>query len=186
MRKHSKATGYCLTMTKRQEFQTLKKFAEFEIREYKPCVIAQVETSAAYSEAASSAFGLLFGYISKGNKTSQKIAMTAPVITAQHGDERSADQWFVSFVMPAGSTITDMPLPMNSKVVLHELGSEICVAASFRGKATAALSAKKIAQLRAAAEKQNVALSQESRIARFDPPFKPGFMQYNEIVIPTI
>jgi hypothetical protein len=27
-------------------------------------------------------------------------------------------------------------------------------------------------------------LSDETRICRFDPPFKPGVLQYNEIVIP--
>ena len=112
--------------------------------------------------------------------------MTAPVITAKRNDNLTEDQWFVSFVMPAGSTLTDMPLPINSKVSLRELAAEICVAASFRGKATAALSAQKIAELRAAAEKQNVALSTETRVARFDPPFKPSFLQYNEIVIPTL
>ena len=173
-------------MTQRQEFRTLKTFAEFEIREYLPCVVAEVKTSTNYSEAGSSAFRSLFGYISQGNKTEEKIAMTAPVITAQRLDNLSEDQWFVSFVMPAGSTLADMPLPINSKVVLREIAAEICVAASFRGKATSALSAKKIAALRAAAEKENVLLSQETRVARFDPPFKPGFMQYNEIVIPTI
>jgi hypothetical protein len=39
-------------------------------------------------------------------------------------------------------------------------------------------------QLRAAAAKENLTLSKETRICRFDPPFKPGFLQYNEIVIP--
>jgi len=173
-------------MTKRQEFRILKTYPAFEIREYAPCVIAEVKTSANYSDAGSSAFRSLFSYISQGNKTAEKIAMTAPVITAQKSDNLTHDEWFVSFVMPAGSTLTDMPLPIDSKVVLRELGAEICVAGSFRGKATTALSAKKIAELRAAAEKENVALSDETRIARFDPPFKPGFMQYNEIVIPTI
>ena len=48
-----------------------------------------------------------------------------------------------------------------------------------------ALSEKKISQLRAAAHKEEIALSEENRICRFDPPFKPGFMQYNEIVIPA-
>jgi len=173
-------------MTKRQEFRTLKTYSEFEIREYEPCVVAEVKTSANYSDAGSSAFRSLFSYISQGNKTAEKIAMTAPVITAQKSENLTEGEWFVSFVMPAGSTLTDMPLPIDSRVVLRELGAEICVAASFRGKATTALTAKKIAELRAAAEKENVALSDETRIARFDPPFKPGFMQYNEIVIPTI
>jgi hypothetical protein len=44
---------------------------------------------------------------------------------------------------------------------------------------------KKVAELRALAAKENIALSAETRICRFDPPFKPGFLQYNEIVIPT-
>jgi hypothetical protein len=172
-------------MVKRQEFRTLKTYSEFEIREYAPCVVAEVKTSANYSDAGSSAFRSLFSYISQGNKTAEKIAMTAPVITAQKSDNLTEDEWFVSFVMPAGSTLADMPLPIDSRVVLRELGAEICVAASFRGKATTALSAKKIARLRAAAEKENVALSEETRVARFDPPFKPSFLQYNEIVIPT-
>ena len=173
-------------MTKRQEFRILKTYPDFEIREYKPCVVAEVKTSANYSDAGSSAFRSLFSYISQGNKTAEKIAMTAPVITAQRFENPTQNEWFVSFVMPAGSTLADMPLPIDSRVVLRELGVEICVAVSFRGKATTALSAQKIAALRAAAEKENVALSDETRIARFDPPFKPGFMQYNEIVIPTI
>ena len=172
-------------MTKRQEFTVLKTYPGFEIREYKPCVIAEVKSSANYSDAGSSAFRSLFSYISKGNKAEQAIAMTAPVITAKRFDNLTKDEWFVSFVMPAGSTLADMPLPINSKVVLRELGAEICVATSFRGKATTALSSEKITALRAAVEKQNVALSQEVRVARFDPPYKPSFLQYNEIVIPT-
>jgi hypothetical protein len=172
-------------MTKRQEFTVIKTYSEFEIREYRPCVVAEVKTSANYSDAGSSAFRSLFSYISQGNKTAEKIAMTAPVITAQRFENPTQNEWFVSFVMPAGSTLADMPLPIDSRVVLRELGAEICVAASFRGKATSALSAQKIAMLRAAAEKENVALSDETRVARFDPPFKPGFLQYNEIVIPT-
>jgi hypothetical protein len=41
------------------------------------------------------------------------------------------------------------------------------------------------AKLREGARREGISLSQEVRICRFDPPFKPGFMQYNEIVIPV-
>jgi hypothetical protein len=68
---------------------------------------------------------------------------------------------------------------------LRELESETCIASSFRGKATQELSEKKTRELRAAASKAGLALSDETRICRFDPPFKPGFLQYNEIVIPV-
>jgi len=172
-------------MTERQEFQVLKTYNEFEFREYLPCVIAEVKVSAHYSTASSAAFGSLFKYISQGNKTSQKIAMTAPVIAAQRADKADADEWFVSFVMPAGRTFADMPDPNDSRVTLRELATETCIATSFRGRATEELSAKKVIELRAAAAKENISLSEETRICRFDPPFKPGFLQYNEIVIPT-
>ncbi|MCX6454673.1 MAG: heme-binding protein [Actinobacteria bacterium] len=60
-------------MTKRQEFRVLQTYSDFEMREYQPCVIAEVKVSATYSTASSSAFSSLFKYISKGNKASEKL-----------------------------------------------------------------------------------------------------------------
>ena len=172
-------------MTKQQEFKVLQTYEDFELRKYLPCVIAEVEVSAQYSTATSSAFSLLFNYISKGNKSSQKIAMTAPVITAQKAENSELSEWYVSFVMPAGSTFGQMPQPNNSQVTLRELDTETCVAKSFRGRATDDSSRKIAQELRTNAAKVNIALSEETRICRFDPPFKPGILQYNEIVIPV-
>ena len=171
-------------MTQRQEFRTIQTFSDFEVREYKPCVLAEVKVSAQYSTASSSAFAYLSKYISKGNKASEKIAMTAPVIAAQKAEGAEANDWFVSFVMPSGSTFGRLPHPNDPRVVLRDLEAETCIALSFRGKATEELSEKKVKELRAAAARENIAVSGETRICRFDPPFKPGFLQYNEIVIP--
>jgi hypothetical protein len=172
-------------MTKKQEFRVIRTYRNFEIREYQPCVIAEVKVTAQYSMATNSAFGSLFKYISRENLASQKIAMTAPVIAAQRSSTIDDDEWFVSFVMPSGSTFGHLPHPNDPQVILRELDVETCVALSFRGKATEELSRSKIRELRIAATEMNIALSSETRICRFDPPFKPGFMQYNEIVIPA-
>jgi hypothetical protein len=172
-------------MTERQEFRVLQTFRDFEVREYQPCVLAEVKVSAHYSTASSSAFSLLFRYISKGNKSSESIAMTAPVIAAKRSEGAGPNDWFVSFVMPSGSSFGHLPHPNDSRVVLRELGSENCIATSFRGRATEELAKAKIKQLRASADRENIVLSGENRICRFDPPFKPGFLQYNEIVIPV-
>ena len=172
-------------MTQRQEFKVLRTYKDFELREYLPCIIAEVRVSAQYSTASSSAFSTLFNYISKGNKSSEKIAMTAPVITAQMADSSESAEWYVSFVMPSGSTFGNLPDPNDSQVKLRELDTEICVAKSFRGRATDELSLKMAEELRSSASKVDIALSDETRICRFDPPFKPGFLQYNEIVIPA-
>ena len=172
-------------MTERQEFKVLQTYDDFELREYLPCVIAEVKVSAQYSTASSSAFASLFNYISAGNKSSEKIAMTAPVIAAQYADNSESDEWYVSFVMPSGATFGQLPHPNDSQVKLRELATETCVAKSFRGRATEELSQKITQELRASASKANIALSNETRICRFDAPFKPGLFHYNEIVIPT-
>ena len=51
-------------MTERQEFKVLRTYDDFELREYLPCVIAEVKVSAQYSTASSSDFASLFNYIS--------------------------------------------------------------------------------------------------------------------------
>jgi len=172
-------------MTERQEFKVLRTYKDFELREYMPCVIAEVRVSGQFSSSSSSAFSTLFNYISQGNNSSQKIAMTAPVITAQKADTSEPNDWYVSFVMPSGSTRGRLPDPNNSQVKLRELDTETCIAKSFRGRATDELSQKIAKALRTSASKANIALSDETRICRFDPPIKPGFLQYNEIVIPA-
>ena len=171
-------------MTQRQEFRLIEKYKDFELREYLPCVLAEVRVSADYSFASSAAFSHLFRYISKGNRAQEAISMTAPVIAAQRGDSAAENEWFVSFVMPSGSRFGQLPQPNDPQVILRELDIEVCVAKSFSGRATDQLSKKKTNELRLAAGKANLKLSDETRICRFDAPFKPGFLHYNEIVIP--
>jgi hypothetical protein len=170
-------------MTQRQKFEVLRKHDSFELRRYEPCVVAEVEVNEDYQSAASGAFRYLFNYISKGNSGEKSIAMTAPVIATTDASIES-QKWKISFVMPAGSKIEDMPLPTNKKVTLLEIDTQECVSISFKGKATERLAKKYEDRLRRLAEGEGIALSDETRINRFDPPFKPGFMQYNEVVIP--
>ena len=171
-------------MTERQKFHVVQKFKNFELRTYEPCIVAEVEMSEGYRAATQGAFRYLFNYISRGNGASASISKTAPVLATTQNTLDSKD-WKVSFVMPTGSMLSELPLPSDTRVTLREIPAENCVALSFRGWATKSLSQHKEDVLRASAHEELISLSQETRICRFDPPFKPGFMQYNEIVIPT-
>ena len=51
-------------MTQRQEFKVLGTYKDFELREYLPCVLAEVKIAADYASAGTMAFGSLFQYIS--------------------------------------------------------------------------------------------------------------------------
>ncbi|NCV96251.1 MAG: heme-binding protein [Actinobacteria bacterium] len=105
--------------------------------------------------------------------------MTAPVLQ-ESSDSRS---WIVSFVMPAEMTIKDLPNPRNSKVALRTIPEQLSAALPFSGMTTTSKIQEKEAELREALAKENLTPVGSLRIARFDPPWKPGFMRYNEVIL---
>jgi hypothetical protein len=163
-------------MTERQKFDFVKKIprTKVEIRRYHPCVIADVLVEAEYSQAASLGFRPLVTYISQNN-----IAMTAPVLQ-ESTDSRS---WIISFVMPEGMTVADLPNPGSSKVTLRTLAEQLAAALLFTGMTTASKIQEKESELRLALANESLTPIGTLRIARFDPPWKPGFLRYNEVIL---
>jgi hypothetical protein len=163
-------------MAERQKFDLVKKIprTKVEIRRYHPCVIADVIVEAPYSQAASLGFRPLVTYISQN-----KIAMTAPVLQ-ESTDSRS---WIISFVMPAEMTVRDLPNPQNSKVRLRTLSEQLSAVLAFTGLAPSSKIQEKELELRAALAKESLIPIGALRIARFDPPWKPGFLRYNEVIL---
>ena len=163
-------------MAERQKFDLVKKIprTKVEIRRYHPCVIADVIVEAEYSQAASLGFRPLVTYISQNN-----IAMTAPVLQ-ESTDSRS---WIISFVMPAEMTVRDLPNPQNSKVRLRTLSEQLSAVLAFTGLAPSSKIQEKELELRAALAKESLTPIGALRIARFDPPWKPGFLRYNEVIL---
>jgi hypothetical protein len=98
-------------MTEQQKYKVVKKFVEFEVRDYESCNIAEVSVDGSMSSAGSYGFRPLFNYISQNN-----ISMTAPVIQIPVKN----DQWKISFVMPSGSDIASLPISKNSEVEIKK------------------------------------------------------------------
>jgi hypothetical protein len=163
-------------MAERQKFDLVKKIprTKVEIRRYHPCVIADVIVEAPYSQAASLGFRPLVTYISQN-----KIAMTAPVLQESTGSR----SWIISFVMPAEMTVRDLPNPQNSKVRLRTLSEQLSAVLAFTGLAPSSKIQEKELELRAALAKESLTPIRALRIARFDPPWKPGFLRYNEVIL---
>ena len=163
-------------MAERQKFDLVKKIprTKVEIRRYHPCVIADVIVEAPYSQAASLGFRPLVTYISQN-----KIAMTAPVLQ-ESTDSRS---WIISFVMPAEMTVRDLPNPQNSKVRLRTLSEQLSAVLAFTGLAPSSKIQEKELELQAVLAKESLTPIGALRIARFDPPWKPGFLRYNEVIL---
>ena len=162
-------------MTEEQKYRLVKRIGDVEIRHYLPCVMADVVVKTDYEKAGNLGFRPLVTYISQNN-----IAMTAPVVQEQNEDQ----SWVVSFVMPAGMELSDMPLPRNSDVKLRQISEHYAAAVSFKGITTWRKVSEKESELRKVLTREKINPSGPMKIARFDPPWKPGFMRHNEVVIP--
>ena len=185
-------------MTEEQKYVVEKTFPNFEVRRYEPCVLADVTVSSDFQSAGSIAFRSLIGYISGNNEPNKKIAMTSPVIQESDANASSAkiamtspviqestnDSQVVSFVMPAGMSLKDLPLPTNSKVSLRQLPEQLVAVSKFTGRWTEAAYDRQLAQLKQQLKVNGITETGSPRFARFDPPWTPWFMRRNEIQIP--
>lgn len=163
-------------MTERQKYEVIQISDGIEIRRYLPYVSADVVINEDYDKAASMGFRPLANYIFSNN-----ISMTAPVIV----EEKSPESWQVSFVMPHGSRLSDMPTPANN-VKLRGEQEEICAAIKFNGNTSKNRIKKYEEKLLSYLRVQNIQKSGQLRIARFDPPWKPGIIRHNELIQPII
>ena len=95
----------------------------FEIRDHAPHVVAETLVAGTFEEAGNTAFKGLFRYISGGNRSREKVAMTTPVsqqpqggkiaMTAPVAQQRVQERWAVSFMMPATYTLETLPVAGN-------------------------------------------------------------------------
>ena len=183
-------------MTEQQEYRVMKVRGVVELREYAPWVVADVVASGSAEQAASAAFRPLFEYITGANRGAEPLAMTAPVIQ-QPTSERlamtapviqeaaGANEWTVSFVLPAGRSLSEYPIPTNSRVSLRAVPGETAAAIRWSGRWTPSNIARRTQDLRRVMAEAGWQASGEPRWARFDPPWKPPFARRNEIVIPV-
>ena len=115
--------------TKEQPYTVLEKDGDIEIRLYPSATLATVQSKAnSYDEMASPGFRALAGYIFGGNESETQIAMTSPV-QMDINDSLSS----MSFVMPEGYDMNNLPKPNNSQVILSKTEEQVMAAIRFSG-----------------------------------------------------
>ena len=123
-------------------------------------------------------FMRLFRYISRGNADGQKIAMTTPVFMMGEGTTNA----FMAFVLPEG--LDRPPAPGISRVRVRELEPKTFAVLRFRG-GRQGMDGVAVARLREWMRQSRLPVEGEPRFAYFDPPWTPGFLRRNEVMIPT-
>jgi hypothetical protein len=147
---------------------------QFEIRIYEPMVIAISDET---DLRGYSGFNEAFNYISGNNEDRSKISMTTPVLNDLDGKLTTA------FVMPKEYKLEDLPKPTSRNLSLRQIDQRKCAALSFSGNTNADTVQKKIAELRQWIQTKGLTPIGSFQLARYNPPFIPGFLKKNEVLI---
>lgn len=195
------------------KYKSLEKKGDVEIREYEPAVVAEVTYDPkTMKRGRDGGFMVLAGYIGavgtpcnkKGSEPGEKIAMTAPVITQEHGGaekiamtapvitkegegsgEAKNGLVTMQFVLPSTYTLETAPTPTDDRVKLKEFPSKKYGVITFSGSANAKLEEEQVQKLKSSLEADGYKILGEHLLARYNPPWTPWFLKTNEVMIPV-
>jgi hypothetical protein len=161
------------------EYRVLEADGPFEIREYPDLMLASTEMRFS-SRGNDGSFMRLFRYISGANEADQKVAMTTPVFMEMEGEELPGQ---MGFVIPKDVAQGVIPEPVASKVkILKRAGGRFAVV-RFAGTMDLTTAENEEAKLRTWIESKGFKFHEESEAAGYDPPFTPGPLRRNEVLI---
>jgi hypothetical protein len=167
--------------TKEQPYTVLEKDGDIEIRLYPSATLATVQSTAkSYGEMASPGFRTLAGYIFGGNESETQIAMTSPV-QVDINDSLSS----MSFVMPEGYDMNNLPKPNNSAVILSETNEQVMAAIRFRGFADDSDREKHKQELAAYLNSKCIQTKGNFKFLGYNPPYQLVGRR-NEVVIEIV
>ncbi len=169
-------------VTEQQPYEVLEKYPDFELRRYPDHLVAETEVGGPFELAGNMAFPRLARYIGGHNRSSRKLAMTAPVVQEQAPRSR---RYVVGFVMPADVSAEDLPDPVDSHVHTRRVPTQTAAALRFSGRWSRGSFEKRAAKLLAALDAVGLEVLGAPRYARFDPPWTPWFLRRNEVVVPV-
>jgi len=166
-------------MTEVQPYTVERSYDGFEVRRYPDHQLVEVDVDGSFFEAGNRGFRPLIGFISGNNEARQQIAMTAPVIQSP----RPAGGQTVSFVMPETMDAASVPTPTNSAVRSRTVAGGLVAARRFSGGSSAPRYEDNAADLLAALALEGLTPDGDVYFARYDPPWKPGFLKRNEALV---
>ncbi|MGD8875966.1 MAG: heme-binding protein [Gammaproteobacteria bacterium] len=185
-------TGPIMSNVEQAKYDVFETHGAIEIRDYAPMIVAEVSVSGARKKAIGDGFRLIADYIFGNNISSQKVAMTAPVIqqpsekiamTAPVTQQGGGGLWDVQFVMPSDYTMQTLPKPNNPDVILKEIAGKRFAVIRFSGLARANSLAAHTKELETFILENNLQTVSEPTYAFFNPPWTLPFLRRNEVMI---
>ena len=190
--------------TEEPNYTVLSQMDDFELRRYDKQLVAQTLVSGDQDSASREGFKVLADYIF-GNNTaptggSSKISMTAPVtmqpnnkksdsesqkiaMTAPVSMQQDDGKWRVQFTMPSKYTMQTLPKPNNPNITITEVPAQAYGVIKFSGLAGSKKVATKTEELQSWMQTQNLTITGEPELARYNPPWTLPFLRRNEVMI---
>jgi len=175
------------------EYSVVETIDGVEYRRYAPFVIASTQLGESGDPGLRTGFRVLAGYIFGGNQPGEKLAMTAPVLQQEAPGEslpmtapvlQASEDMRMAFVMPAGRSVEDLPIPKSAKVSLTNVDWGEAAAIRFAGRGKQARFRQAEAQLRAAMQAAGRTQSGPALYAQYNSPSAFPPLRRNEVIIP--
>lgn len=167
----------------------------FEVREYGPRIVAEVEVTGSREKALSEAFSTLAGYLFGKNSprshvelhksivsstSKEKLSMTVPVTTQSVGPSTIRMRFF----MPPQYSIDQLPVPDDKRVKVFELPSQKFAVLRFSGSARKDNFDRHWETLKKKLDQKGLTPTGDHFEAYYNPPFTPVFLKRNEVCVP--
>ena len=166
------------------EYKVVESEGNFEVREYPDLMLAATKTKLE-AQGRDGSFMKLFRYISGANESDKKISMTTPVFME---NDKADSVVQMGFVMPKDIADEDIPAPTGEGVdVRKRVGGRFAVL-RFSGQLNAKSAKESEAKLRIWMTSKDLipndsVESSGVETAGYDPPFTPGPLRRNEVLI---
>ena len=166
------------------EYTVLETDGQIELRAYPDLMLVTTKMGTRY-QGDDGSFGRLFQYISGGNDNKQKVAMTTPVFMEPQSDSEQpgtpAGQ--MGFVIPKEVAQSSIPNPTSDQVEVTKRPGGTFAVIRFAGQINLGVRQQQQKLLETWIEKRQLKSDGESEIAGYDPPWTPGPLRRNEVLI---
>ncbi len=158
-------------------YQVVKKYKDFEIRNYEASLFTTVKLSSkGYKDTSRKGFSILAGYIFGDNDKNKKIAMTSPVAMSLE------DSATMMFMVPREFDKKTLPKPNQSQINFVEEPAKKIAAISFTGWANDEKIAKYQKKLKLILETENISYTNQFYFFGYNPPYEI-FNRKNEVIV---
>lgn len=174
-------------------FKVLEQNGDIEVRQYGEMIVAETVIEGAYGQTGAPGFSRLAGYIFGKNRSKEKLSMTAPVLQEQVSEkismtapvlqEKRGSAWVMAFVMPEGSTLESLPVPLDPAVKLRSLQGKKVGVIRYSGLHSESNLRNYAGKLTEWLEKKRFRVLSQPRAASYDPPWTLPFLRRNEVHI---